>query len=82
MGEVVKAEFGKRGALRFGMTARQRKTLNFIQGRIDRTGEWPAMRDIQDHLGVGSTIGTILVVQRLADIGAVTLPTGWPALRS
>jgi len=78
MGEVVKAEFGKRGALRFDMTARQRKALAFIRARLASTGQWPPMIDIKAHLGLTSTIGTILVVQRLADLGVVSLPTSWP----
>lgn len=79
MGEVVKAEFGKRGALRFGMTARQRKALAFIRSRVEATGDWPPMRDVQEHLGLASTLGAILVVQRLADLGEVSLPKSWPA---
>ena len=79
MGEVVKAEFGKRGALRFGMTARQRKALAFIRHRIDATGEWPSLRDIQSHLNLFSPVGARMIVHRLADIGAVTLPESWSA---
>lgn len=74
MGDVVTPQFGKPGAKRFGMTTKQRKALAFIQQHRAATGNWPTMKAIGEHVDAGSTLGTILIVQGLVDIGAVEMP--------
>jgi hypothetical protein len=74
MGKVIHAKFGKPGALRFGMTSKQRRALAFISTTVEQTGDWPAMEDIQQHIRARTMLGASFVVSRLAAIGAVTLP--------
>lgn len=76
MGEVVIAQFGKAGAKRFGMTAKQRKALAFIQASVLESGRWPSMHEVAEHIGVKSAIGVRFVVRQLADAGHVAVPEG------
>ena len=75
MADIITAQFGEPGALRFGMTTRQRRVLAFIKSRIAETGAWPTHQEIGEAADIKARLGVEYTVDRILALGAVPPPT-------
>lgn len=57
--------------MKYGLTLRQQKCLNFVEAYIEKHGESPTIREIDTGLGLNSTSDVHRLIIALEERGAI-----------